>query len=364
MEFLRKLILFLLLPALVLAWPVCVVITSGEVAGLESREVVRAQQAKPSRLFGIAYSECDVPYKAEAARAKAAELLVLGTSRVLQVRPTHFGVGATEFYNAGRAVRLVSELEPFIDSLPDQALPTRLLVGLDHNFFNDAWGRPMGVYTSSLRGCGDSLGVLQRALTRSYDDLLTGKIRISSLGRGDGIGLLAQMQQSGFRADGSYVYPADEQSVLHPTHPDYQFRDTLSRVQRGAQRFEAGAVVSPARLATLDSFLDRVRVRGIRNIVAVLPPLAPTIVDALGRSNRHGYLRSLPAELEEVCSKHGVPLVDATDLRDHGITDVDFIDGLHPNERGAELMIRKVIAAAPAFGNRGRNATSASARSR
>src|SRR5262249_6018692 len=115
-----KLLLYVLPVAVYAAVGIGLLGYAGEYTRLES---VAAAQAGPQRvLYGRAYKDNYFSYKLISARQRAADLLVLGSSRVMQFRSYLVQPGAGSFYNAGGGAASVFDLRQFLDGLsPAQA---------------------------------------------------------------------------------------------------------------------------------------------------------------------------------------------------------------------------------------------------
>ena len=134
-KFLRVLALFLLPVALLYGLFAAVLVSTRELAGME--EIVAATLDGSLTLYGTSHHENFATYKLRVTSALAPRLLVLGTSRSMQLRGEFFS--EKSFYNAGGAVRNMADYEDFLRRLPEEALPETLLVVLDQNMFNTNW---------------------------------------------------------------------------------------------------------------------------------------------------------------------------------------------------------------------------------
>ncbi|MEG1931747.1 MAG: hypothetical protein RR075_01410, partial [Pygmaiobacter sp.] len=134
-KFLRVLALFLLPVALFYGLLGTVLLSSRELAPLS--EVVDAAVNGSLVLYGSAYHENFTAFKLRCAQQKRAKLLVLGTSRSMQLRGAFFT--EKSFFNAGGGVKNGEDYERFLRALSPEALPDTLLLVLDQNMFNAQW---------------------------------------------------------------------------------------------------------------------------------------------------------------------------------------------------------------------------------
>ena len=109
-KFLRVLALFLLPVALLYGLFAAVLVSTRELAGME--EIVAATLDGSLTLYGTSHHENFATYKLRVTSALAPRLLVLGTSRSMQLRGDFFS--EKSFYNAGGAVRNMADYEDFL----------------------------------------------------------------------------------------------------------------------------------------------------------------------------------------------------------------------------------------------------------
>src|SRR5215471_679467 len=264
-KFVLKIVLFLLPFALVLGFPVVVLIVSGELTSLS--RVIAAQDVEEQVVAGFAYSNATNFYKLQSTMQRKPTILALGTSRVMQFRDFFFKA-PHDFYNAGGGVDRLEDFRIFVDRL--SCPPKLLIIGLDQYFFNDNWqGFAARDYSALLASENrDRLGIVTRNWIEVYEDYLAGKFNLGTLVRRPStcIGLSAVARGAGFRSDGSYSY-----GVHAREDEDTRFRETFERIERGNQRFQYGTSVSKRALDELALLLEQCVNREI-HVVAFLPP--------------------------------------------------------------------------------------------
>ena len=288
-------------------------------------EIAGRVLAGENAFMGLAYRDNTRYYKHLVASGKAADLLVLGTSRSMQLHGDFFT--EPSFYNAGGGANYVHEYQFFLENLPADSLPGTLLVVLDQYFFQEGWSNaatlpeldyghyefdPAGAYTALLQDFGvgkiDLFGVLK--------------------GKPNTYGMAAMNRGSGFYADGSYTYG----SLLdHPERgTDVGFHDSFDRIARGVNRFEYASEVYAPSLATMQSLAEFCAQHGIK-LVGVIPPYAPSVWQRMTESGSYGYLQQLPAALSEVFAPYGFELFDFSFMPE--TSDAEYIDGYHGGDR-------------------------------
>lgn len=333
-RFFVRLSIFLLPLLAALAPPAMVLLSAGEVSGVDVNRAVKLQRdARSERLYGLAYSECASPYKLAGARDARPELLILGSSRVLQLRSGFFRDPAV-VYNAGRSVSHADHLPEFWQQLPADARPRAVLVGLDAFFFNPRAERsPASRYIAQLTDCGTSLAAFQRGLRAVYPDLLHRRVSLAQvplLLGSDQIGLSAILTDSGYRHDGSYLYGRRS--------ADAEFRDTFARIAQNRGGFEYASEPAEPALAQAARFLDLCKASGTQ-VIGFMPPYAPRVIERMNETGKYAYIPELSRRLKALFSERGLPFWDFTDLRPLGATDAEFIDGFHGSERAYARML-------------------------
>ena len=276
-------------------------------------------------------------YKAQVAWAKGAKVLVLGTSRTMQIRSCMLP-GADSFYNGGGGISDLDEVLDYLSRFEEKKLPRLLILGLDQYFFNPVWSgceeAAQWVYGSSpMDLSGAVIDAARRYGAGSFS------LRAVLTAAPGCVGLPACSRQRGFGQDGSYHYGQDAEDGA----VDLTFDDARRRITSGVSRFEYGDTVNPNALDRLDEVLDFCDEKGI-TVVAFLPPYAPSIGAIMQQSGNYGYIDQLPAELGAIFARHesGAALYDFTYME--GVTDEQFVDGFHGGDLVYAEMLRRMAA--------------------
>lgn len=208
-RFLKILALFLAPVILLLGMFSLALVRSGELT--PTADIEAAALDGGLELFGLAYRDDTRALKQAVANARGADVLVLGTSRSMQLRGAFFA--SDSFYNAGGGIAYISQAQVFLENMPPDARPKHLLLVLDQYFYNETWTSIEPEDSAALRPYTqpDAFYALRRALA----DYLDGKYSLLHvLGTQDGVyGMSAAGRGAGFYADGSYTYGT---AVLHP----------------------------------------------------------------------------------------------------------------------------------------------------
>ena len=331
-----RLALFLLLVSAVVGFAGLCLYHTGELRSY-SYYIRPLQQ---DQLFGLAYSYYDKSYKFHMTdEVCRPQVLALGSSRIMQVKrsvvsPDYF------FYNAGGAIQSVRELSLFMSKLHES--PKLILVNLDQWWFNRAYIDEDQPFSPSVYDEPSfEFSKLGQFVCDFYADFAKGKINLMKAFSSDHIGLNAICNENGFAADGSR-YQGD-MIVASELQEDYNFKDVLSRISNGNQRFQYGDNADSTQIAVIDDFLTQCVARKIK-VVAFLPPFAPFVYKRMLETGKYGYMSKLYAMLKPVFEKHeGCSLYDFTDVTDMGAHNYDFDDGFHGSEIIYNGIIRQIV---------------------
>ena len=279
-------------------------------------------------------------YKLAETLDRKPEVLVLGSSRVMQFRASLFtGCAARSacFYNAGGALPSIQSGLAFLRGLDRGGQPKVLLLGIDLWQFNPAFDRlkhEIVVFDRSpTRSLDADLAVTRRFIGMAFRDA---EIRAVIFGQVPTIpgtsGVVAITRGSGFRQDGSYDYGPSVTATTRNESPSARVAEVVSRVPAGCCRFERFEESDRASLVELDELLQLAAARGIQ-VIAFTPPFADAVVDALEADpvDRAG-VTDVRQTLEAVFAKRGVPFRWAPSTSSVGCADDEVWDGSHASE--------------------------------
>ncbi len=324
-KFWFKLTIFFLPFVLLLGFPFFVLLISGEL--LPVSVVLSLNNGSPDFRYGLAYSNADKYYKFSEARVRKPEVLVLGTSRVMQFRREFFS-RPEQFYNAGASLTRLENFRIFLQQAP--YTPRILIVGLDQYYFNE--NRKAAKYENyAVRLATDDregLGTILMGWRRIYRDYRSGKFRLSDLRAFPRrIGVSACAQSKGFRTDGSYDYGEQLSDNLA-----LRFQDAFERIETRTDLFEKGTQVSEERLSELRRLLEYCRAHNIQ-VVGFLPPYAHAVYDQMMALGDYTYLNQIAGRLQPLFDQYNFTFADYSDLAWLGADDYAAIDGWHGNDQ-------------------------------
>ncbi|MEG3618539.1 hypothetical protein V5T82_08750 [Magnetovibrio sp. PR-2] len=316
-------------------------LNSGELDSIT--EVVEHQRAEGG-LYGTALHNNVYAYKLELYRAARPDVVVIGSSRVLQMRETFF---EDTFINLGRTVNSAREAELLIDDMLEISKPKMVFFGID--FW---WGNPNTVEALHFLNHDDRGGALTpEALFAPvkwlvdgkfdfgfFTDLVTGRLSASSANR---FGLSAIRRGLGFARDGSNYYLA---WVYGRTDPPYvKFKETLRWLGVANSHYRFGQEVSEERLATIKRSVDMLKVAGVE-VVTFVTPVAPLIWQEMEKKgDRYSYIHGFRERLHTINDRH----FDFFDAAQMGSGDCEFVDGIHGGDVNMARQVKAMSEALP-----------------
>jgi len=327
------------------------------------KEIVELQIGT-NALFGQRYSNEKIDYKVEGAKRAEPDILILGTSRVLPIGGQSFP--ANKVYNAGMSASSSQGLEGMahiLESFAEGKYPSYVVMGLDPWIFNpnSLSIRDRHKATSKIKlMVKENIGVawsLLKGIRFLRDELRSRANRYASLMHErngwlaflfaerayQGLGLNAKLLNTGFRADGSFQYPAGFQE----NWKDPATKDHISSLKTDYIWFAASSSVDSCSIDKLNVLLYFARQKGI-SVIGLLPPYSPNYDRALkSMPSRSAFYREYQ---DKVCAsflERGFKCYNFTDisqfpeLRGYGDS---FDDSMHPKTglvRGMMEIIRK-----------------------
>lgn len=301
---------------------------------IDINELLEKTLEDDKHLLGFRYNEELYSYlKFQTFLNKDPEVIALGSSRVLPFREEMF---VSSFYNCGYTVSKTADLIEFIESVPDSANLRCIILGIDHWMFNSRWddakteSSKMNDFLTSKSKKSLSLVTYLNV----WEDYLIRDDKQKYSGGLSRFGINAVFENTGFRSDGSMFYGKQIQKleVGDTTAVDFNFQETLRRIQLGIDRFEHGKEVNQLAVDQLIDFLTLCRERKI-HIVAITLPFAERILETMRSSENYKYMELLFAELNPLFGSYDFEMYDYTSLKKLNSSDNDFIDGFHASEK-------------------------------
>ena len=335
-RFCLRLTLFMVPVGLYLLCTVGVGLWAGEFTAL--RQVAMMQASVTPLLYGRAYRDNYFAYKLIASQVRKPTVLVLGSSRVMQLRSGFFNRAPREFYNGGGSIQKTEEITEFLSHLNETELPKILILGLDQPWFNSKTSSGFSRRRSLEQLDEEKKLTFARAMNSTrfvFKDILSSKIPFSALivhtdpfSNTYAIGMNAIVRGWGFRNDGSYQYG---DRALHPGSVAERLAEGFDHLAKDQDHLARGDTVDDTQISAVEAVLQLCRAHGIK-VFAFSPPYAPAIVDKMRAEGRHQYLPLLSQRLTELFRKYDSVYIDAFDPRSVGATDDDMWDAYHASE--------------------------------
>jgi len=294
-------------------------------------------------------------YKLAGIKEVRPEILVVGSSRVMQFRSLMFSPMEGRFYNAGGLLHNAFDLPALVEHMARGKLPTPrdLIAGIDPWWLKSTSGR-----TSWLENphpiplASAHVAAMRRLLwQQNFRDLFrsAGRTRTPDL-KCLAIGTRARVDNSGFRNDGSRQYPPSRlvQFAEAPRFVDAEVPPVVERIRGKTNQFTLPADVDPRRVEALLEAVQKLRGLGVE-VHVLLPPFSSESLDALEQSESLAtwwdyYKNELPVLLERA----GATVVPVGCPADFGLSDLYMLDGYHPSEVfAARLVVEMAKRASP-----------------
>jgi hypothetical protein len=303
-------------------------------------KVIQAQRLHPQTIFmRLKLDQGFYRYKYLSILQHRPQIIALGSSRVMQFRSEMFGSQAPLFYNAGGMIRNVYDLDSFIDTLPKNANPKTIILGVDMWWLNaraDLVDEERFSRSIEFDGTYEWKAHFKvvRDLTMNYS-LLKAQLR-KSIGveaSSHHIGLSEYSNGGGFRRDGSTSYGIMSSKINKEFNYGYDKKKlNLASIRQGVGHFRFTTKLSKRHLADLRAALVKLKKRSVF-VIGFTPPLtneSATVMQSMPeqRSLWLEYKKNVPQLFEEL----GFPCVDASTPSVLGLDDRYMRDGYHGME--------------------------------
>lgn len=337
-SYLKHLLFFCLLLALPIGGNWLFLCNCGELLSVE--EIVKKQlNSQKNCIVGLATRNQGYYYKKALYDEARPQVLVLGSSRVMQIRESFF---TKSMVNAGGAMSSINEGLSFLQETLNDSAPEIAIIGLDYWWFNQNALEPSTLVKPPLK-LSHSISV--RSYLLPYKWLWEKKITptqylstLKSFGKfsaslENGIGVDGILFQNGFAKDGSYVY-AKTISGNEPNFDD-RFLLSMNNISQNGSRFEYGASVNAVHFANFIRLLKLLEQKKVKYFVFIAP-LAPQVANKMDEyQEQYRFIADLRVQL----SGAGVAFSDFHHPDSLGASDCEFIDGIH----GGDLVYARIL---------------------
>lgn len=316
-------------------------------------------QIKNQDLYGRVLLGQDALFKVAMTQALKPDILVLGSSRVMQVRREFINPDYS-FYNAGGSIPTLEQGLIAYREISKTYIPKVIILGVDMwwlnpNFNEDNTAKWNMLKSSTLQNRLFLYGSLLDYLKRKKHIELGVNLfspenyqrRQDRLGGLPANGLVAAIYSDGFRPDGSYQYGAIIQGI---TKPDVDFKDTLERISTGTRRFQVAKQVDVGKLAQLRELLKMFKNQNV-TVIVFTPPFAHVVFEALNQKDQRMFLEDFRNKLKELCTQEDLIYYDFSDITWYGSDDRETIDGFHPSDVSIARLLKTIDGGAGRYFN-------------
>jgi hypothetical protein len=320
--FFKKIFVFILIPLVVFTFLISYV-------GYRSKEflhldkMIEIQQEKNTLVNPVTqYTDQQQKYKTTA--LVKPDILALGTSRIHQIRASHFADG-TRFYNAALAVQSFPQYIDFLNKL--ETNPQFIILNIDQMQFNEKFLKNY-IYAKGFHIPDEAYNYkLFDIITQITRMLIIGQIKITQkYPHPENMGLTAVVHGEGFRKDGSYDWNRNEEIERRIDNA----AGVISAIDKEDPIFSYGDEIYIPQLEMVAEILRICKERNI-TVIAFLPPFAPKIYAKMMDNGHYGYISKVYPALVPLFNQYGYELYDFTD--GSGISDdTMYFDGYHPDE--------------------------------
>ncbi len=267
--------------------------------------------------------------------AKKPDLVVLGSSRVMQFREAFFK--DISFYNFGLSGSSLDDLNYAADSILAEHVPKTVIIGMDLWSLDYKWTNRTRhrINEKNILATRHHLYIcLWKAMLNNpkvRQQVFESSIReYDVLGHRKTIGLgAAGDASSGFREDGSYQYG---DLITEPTSYETKMAPTYDMITEEKEYFEYNGI-SSERIAKLETLLLKFKNRGCNVIVVLAPFPADTYKTLSGIEKYNNYMNDFVAAVNELCQKDSIACYNFLNPLSLGAETDEIIDGFHSSEK-------------------------------
>ena len=293
-------------------------------------------------------------YKLSGIRSRHPSILAIGSSRVMQIRDIMFHPKEMEFYNGGGLLRNAFDLDAFATMLAREELPLPkvLIVGIDPWWLRANYGNTTWLHDSDerLSFAGHIEAFRQILKKNALKKVIAATSSSKSPGFGyEAIGTFARIDGTGFRKDGSSLYPPKVflEFVDKPVYVDRESPSIIDRIQMARREFSLPAIIDEKRVNLIMDALILIQKKGVE-VVAFMPPFSTEAFEELETSQSlrqwwNYYKNDFPKLLEN----HNILVVRVSHPVQFNLNDTYMFDGWHPSEVYIAHLIRSMVEKAP-----------------
>ena len=303
--------------------------------------VYKMQKDNSAILISKAYSNLGNEYAFYNIINQKPEVLILGASRVANLKPSDFSHSA---YNANINLISMEYYYAFLQELKKyDALPKTLIFGVEQWLFNENFTDTNKDINSNidsyLRVAEHQKHITLYAFQKIISDFFQGKIDLKKLCNSPHIGIAARMRNSGWDIHGS---PYDESFIpLNKSAYKKEYHDTtLKQIKDNTGVYVWGDHLSEKTITFFQNIIHLCKTNDI-NLYVFLPPYSPEIFQEMTESNRYLYLVKMQTIFQEYADKYNFYFFDFTYMPD--TKPENYSDGHHGDPFVYRIITDKIL---------------------
>lgn len=337
-KFIIKLILFLIPVGLIFIFPLAIYILGREDYSID--KVIKEQLRDPKILYGSTYNSIDKEYKKQFLTKINPTIAVIGSSRSLEFKKEFF-IEPNKFFVIGNGGNLqsVESLNQFVKARTSDSDVKLIILTLDPGEFIFRATTPQVIDDQPENKNQKFIDFVSGGWKKVYTDYFIGrkfsiKDLIAKSKTINNIGLLAIINQDGYRSDGSYQYTKIKSEDNRQDKLNALIKKELESIRNNGNSSEYGEMLSNEKINFLSDSLRLCKEKNIY-VMGVSVPRPTEIYQELTGPN-YSYktmVRNLPVELNKVFSANGFSYYDLSDVKLLGASDSEFLDWIHPSDK-------------------------------
>lgn len=331
-RFIKNILLFLSPILLVIGFYEYLLYGMGETYSIP--KVFSVQEKKQGSLYMRKYiSQGFKNYKYSGILRYQPEILVLGSSRVMQFRSEFFN---NKFYNAGGLVRSHKDLNSLINS---EIEAKTILIGIDPWWYKE--DNIINAKDHNRFSIGEySFDITRYNSLMDYDDLISDYF---SQRNKQSVGAAAQLENAGFRLDGSLKIPDSRVNLLlkEKKFVDTETPKTSKRIKNGlTSRFSFSAIdtiefIKSAKI--IKTMIDKGK-----DIIVYLPPFTSESYHSLRTTpEQKNFFEFTTSFMPKILKELGIKYIPVENPELYALKDTFFMDGFHPSEVFVSLQLQR-----------------------
>jgi hypothetical protein len=262
-----------------------------------------------------------------------------------------------DFYNGGGLLKNAFDLEAFAAMLirKELPLPKVLIVGIDPWWLRTNYGNTTWLNDSDERFsfAGHIEAFRQILKNGAFKKVIAANSASKSPHFGyEAIGTFARIDGTGFRKDGSSLYPPKVflEFLESPKYVDRESPTIIDRIQMARREFALPAIIDEKRVNLIMDALTLIQRKGVE-VVAFMPPFSTESFEALEASQSlRPWWNYYKNEFPKLLENHNIAVVQVSHPVQFNLNDTYMFDGWHPSEVYIAHLIRSMIEMAPSSG--------------